>query len=354
MRSLTPLPSTDLRFALQADRVPDLPFLGPTIRGMLGHGLRRVACGHGGEASSVARCPAGARCAYARIFEGASERLRLVDGAEAASPPPPMVIEVAGPDATDPHRVEFCVRLFGTAIRDASAVVEAVAERQSAGLGARGNWFELISLERSDENALKGAGESGSMTILDALDSVGPAEIQAVRFDLHSPTSIRGRSGCASLIDPIALVHAARRRDWFMRRVHGLEDHGSIGSARAPSAPDPASFHVTAECASVFKLSRRCGRQGGAMPMQGVVGSIVIEGAWKREPWLVDVERLHIGKYAAFGFGAVSVTALTEPPTASMSPPRDDPACAIAVEPDCWCDAPERSGCGDQRWKEGC
>jgi hypothetical protein len=58
----------------------------------------------------------------------------------------------------------------------------------------------------------------------------------------------------------------------------------------------------------LWQMRRRSGRQRRAVPMEGLLGSATIEGPWSRERWIGDVGRLHLGKYAAFGFGQVALS----------------------------------------------
>lgn len=286
------LPSVNLRFRIRVDVEPSLDFLGPTARGMLGHGLRQVACSHGSRSES--RCPAGATCAYARLFEGATPRSTLVAGPDGLTPPAPMVLEFDAPFGGSPKAedgtIGFCVRVFGSAIDDAHHVIEAVAARQRFGFGAASRGFELVSLCRESfiEPQYAARFEAGPLT-----------------FDFLTPLSLRNGQRAERSIDALRLVAAARRRDWVMRVLYGHDD--AAAELGPPRSSGEHRFMLVAQATRRWTMSRRSGRQSRAVPMEGLLGRTVLSGDWSHEAWLHSLERLHLGKYAIFGFGRVHV-----------------------------------------------
>ena len=286
------LPSVDLRFRIRVDVEPELEFLGPTVRGLLGHGLRQVACTHGGHGSE--RCAAGARCAYARLFEGATARSALVPGPDGLTPPAPLVVELDAPFAARPvaedGTIGFCVRVFGSAILDADHIIEAVAARQRSGFGARSSRYDLVSLRREDSTQA---------------DSVQLRDRGEVIFDFLTPLSLRHGQRPEQSIDANRLVEAARRRDWVMRVLYGHDDEAAAMGPPGPTVD--GDFTMVAQTTRRWAMSRRSGRQSRAVPMEGLLGRVVLAGDWRKEQWLPTIERLHVGKYAIFGFGRARV-----------------------------------------------
>jgi hypothetical protein len=288
----TALPSVDLRFRIRVDVEPELEFLGPTARGLLGHGLRQVACSHGSKAD--ARCPAGAACAYARLFEGATPRSALAPGPDGLTPPAPMVLEFdapfGGPSTAEDGTIGFCVRVFGSAIDDAHHVIEAVAARQRFGFGAASRQFELVSMCR----------ESFVQPEQPTRFGAGPLVL-----DFLTPLSLRHGQRADRSVDVHRMVDAARRRDWLMRVLYGHDD--AAAELGPPSASCDAGFSMVAQTTRRWTMSRRSGRQSRSVPMEGLLGRAVLSGDWQLEAWLHSLERLHLGKYAIFGFGRVRV-----------------------------------------------
>ncbi len=289
------LPSIDLRFRIQVDRPPELDFLGPTVRGLLGHGLRQVACGHGDN--EAGRCVCGVACAYARLFEGASQRRALLHEPDGFTPPPPMVIEIDTPFAANPIAADgtigFCVRVFGRAIEDADRVIDAVVARQRHGFGARSQSYELVELRREV------TGDDDT----DASDTSAFGSELTLHF--LTPLSLRQGQCAQRQINPVRLVDAARRRDWLMRVLYGLDD-----SPMADGVPPPVgdnAFQVVTDLTHRWSMARRSGRQSRAVPMEGLLGCAIVSGNWQQEAWLARVGRLHLGKYAIFGFGQTRV-----------------------------------------------
>lgn len=315
---LSPLPSLDVRFELAVDRPPELEFLGPTVRGMLGHGLRHSFCGHRTDASG--RCAAGHACTYARLFEGASSRLVGLPLPPGFTPPAPMVLEVdqvaarrASP-CRDDGLVKFVVRLFGAAIADADALTEAVSSRQRHGLGAVSRRFDLMACSACNATSGDTAGAHGCVP-----------DGSEVEFQFITPMSLRHGQRMQVRVNPSLLIAAARRRSWLMRALHGSAtdhpegqmmrgvDHAalpwSVGEARIHASETDTRFFVSHEDTYLWRMRRRSGRQRQVVPMEGLRGSVSIVGPWANEQWLADVERLHVGKHTSFGFGQVTVQA---------------------------------------------
>lgn len=286
------LPSVDLRFRIRVDVEPELEFLGPTVRGLLGHGLRQVACTHGGSGSE--RCAAGALCAYARLFEGATTRSALVPGPDGLTPPAPLVVELDAPFAARPvaddGTIGFCIRVFGSAIADADRIIEAVAARQRCGFGARSSRYEVVSLCREDSTQSRPACD---------------VEQGEVIFDFLTPLSLRHGQRPEHSIAVSRFVDAARRRDWVMRVLYGHDDQAAAMGPPCPVAD--GDFTQVAQSTRRWSMTRRSGRQPRAVPMEGLLGRLVLAGDWRKEHWLSAVERLHVGKYAIFGFGRARV-----------------------------------------------
>lgn len=304
---LLPLPSLDVRFELAVDRPPELEFLGPTVRGMLGHGLRHSFCGHRTDASG--RCAAGHACTYARLFEGASSRLAGLPLPPGFTPPAPMVLEVDQVAARrvspcrDAGIVKFVVRLFGAAVSDADALIKAVSSRQRHGLGALSRRFDLMACSACNATSGDTAGAHGCVP-----------DGSEVEFQFITPMSLRHGQRMQARVNPSLLIAAVRRRDWLMRALHGsatglLESAGEFGIAVSEA---DTRFFVSHEDTHLWRMRRRSGRQHKVVPMEGLRGSVNIVGPWANERWLADVERLHVGKHTSFGFGQVTVRARSQ------------------------------------------
>lgn len=288
----------DLDLALHLPRGGlSVDFLGPTLRGLLGYGLRETACTHGSDRSGRCSCPE--RCAYAHLFEGT-----VPDSlASYATVPQPFRLIVDAPGAPrEPDTVRFTVRLFGQrAIALAPLVVDAIDARRHHGIGSRESAYELRHAELSpSRRCVIGAA------------TADPRSAQTIDFRLVTPTLLRKSQRAAETITAEDLIHAGRTRAWLLACSYG---EGALAMPTR-TVTGTSDFGVTEVSIAQWRIRRHSGRQHRAIDLSGVFGRCAVTGDWSNEHWwLRHAVELGIGKYTSFGLGSVECSARTEPCT---------------------------------------
>lgn len=359
---LASLPLTELTFHLRprtAGRLP--PFLGPTLRGTLGHALRLSACPMQcgtGEQHGTPECFHAGLCAYATIFDpprppGAGDVMRSY---VMLSPP----LAAGGhTDLSPGHTLAFGLRLFGPALRHIPAVIGAVARMGRLGLGAPSfegesdpGAREAFAIEavrhlappahpadRAEADALVErmvAWESGRLPFdLEAVTDPSGAEIwtpgagapaQPVAFalgDADPPavtdalrvrlvTPLRLEFGKKVEMHPTGrtLVRATLLRLENLSQSYFGTGHGIL----VRDLLDAASTLETQESGlePVQSLERYSPHRGHTLPLGGVVGHLDLHGAALHDlAWILRLaEILHLGSDTVQGLGRVELVPL--------------------------------------------
>jgi hypothetical protein len=322
----------DLDIGLRLPRAGlEVEFLGPTLRGLLGYGLRQVACGHASGPDGHCACPA--RCDYAYLFEGAHPAPpRALLGRAATLPQPFRLVLPELRAARDPHAVRFTVRLFGSrAISLAPRVIDAIDARRQHGIGAREARFELDTATVGPTRHLWfGTGNT-------------PPDDLEVRF--VTPTmltrSIGNRRGpgasAAPAIAAADLMAAGRARAWLLAHAYGRDaaclpdPRGPMGISGAPTIMAEDNMAL-----SRWRIRRRSGRQQRAVDLAGVVGQCRLHADWSTERWWLGVAgELGVGRHTSFGLGQIHLPQVTRLEVASVraSQPDAGPRAARARQP---------------------
>ena len=170
---LAALPLTELHFTLQprvAGRLP--PFIGPALRGALGHALRLAACpmqcqpAQAGDGAPD--CLHGAVCAYATLFDPPHAPGTSAPARPFVLLPPP--IDPAGTRLGPDAPLQFGLRLFGPAVRHVPGVIAAVARLGRLGLG------------NSESEAPRDAAEREAVAV-EAVRRLAPPQTDSDRFE---------------------------------------------------------------------------------------------------------------------------------------------------------------------------
>ena len=298
---LPQLSTTDLAFTLTTSGGPlGLEFLGPTLRGLFGYGLRAVACPHASDQNG--RCCAPDCCDYAHLFEGIPPPSLGTHRNEYTAVPQPFVLLVDPPRSVAsapnaPPVIKFVLRLFGDrAIALTPSVIRAVESRTKVGIGPQRAAFRVSHVEQAAPQSIP----VGAPLLLSqhAPDSVA-------RLDFLTPLSLR--HGGKAITNPTAadLVESGRRRLWLLARCYG--------DAAATHIPMPAPgakavFRTREAEWKPWRIVRHSGRQHCAVGLGGVLGHIVIAGPWQHEQWwLQTCHIVGVGRCGTFGFGRVDV-----------------------------------------------
>jgi len=319
------LPALDLRFNLRVEGLaPDLPFLGPTVRGLLGYGLRQRCCGH--AALDDGRCAMGDACAYSFLFEGPLQR-RLHDaGISVDALPQPFVLLVPSPAGRhEPMRhISFGIRLLGMATALAPEVVAAIRCRERYGFGARSLGYTLTSVSADgvpiwnrqndpsvdalEDAARRVAARSGGESATE--HPIAPG-ISTLLWRFHTPVALEeSRSDHVNVA--AVLLNSAARRAWMLEQAYSPN---RLLQRSLPTRIDGHGFVVREARLSPFQFERRSTRHGRLVRLSGLVGSVAIEGPWRlHAQTLAAIRRYGVGQSTSFGFGRVEFEA--EPTTA--------------------------------------
>ncbi len=333
------LPYLDLHFRLRVHGpVPDLPFLGPTVRGLLGYGLRQTCCGHDADARGA--CRLGESCTYAYLFEGPLQLRDSMRRLTLDALPQPFLPLVDPPDrdrgmpaqagaAVDAQTVRFGIRLIGTACELAPAVIDAIAARERFGFGAR-SWRYTVEAA-GPRHATTASTGSRATPAPSALPSGGAA----LRLSFVTPTALTGTTSRHDLLGA-ALIDSAAARLWLLEQAYG------VGGPRRsiPRAASPADFRTISVATRPWSLTRRSTRHGRVTRLEGAVGEAIVEGPWHRHSTLLAaIERYGVGRNITFGFGRIRTEVLrseTNGRHSAAQPQRDAGSLARAARLPRW------------------
>lgn len=289
----------DLDIALQLPRGGlSVDFIGPTLRGLIGYGLRQVACPHGSDAHG--RCPCPAHCDYAHLFEGTPPAHAL---AGYSTVPQPLRLIVDAPGAPrDPDSLRFTVRLFGhRAIALAPLVIDAIEARSRHGIGSCESAYRLQQAELG----------RARRCLIDPT-AVGSRSTRTIDFRFVTPTMLRRTQRAIEAVSAEDILHAGRTRAWLLACSYG---EGLPTRPMQSTTGDRVPQLVDASIAP-WRIRRHSGRQHRAIDLSGVLGRCSLAGDWSSELWwLRHAAELGIGKYTSFGLGSVECDAQPDPCT---------------------------------------
>ncbi len=283
-------------------------FKGSTLRGGLGHALKRIACAL--RRQNCHGCLLEANCAYAFLFE-----TRLCKGEFLTTPSRPHPYVLIAPDTPKRYWAEdeefsFGVTLFGPALHFLPHLVFAVQEMGKSGIGKgarEGNGrFLLESVRHGNAEIYKGG----------ILDTSQPAP--QLRLSLEEPEAERIVLTCQA---PVRLKHNNRFQADLpfhlviraaLRRISTLEASYGEGEPRLDYKGLSARA-TNVRCISAEgqweEIERYSNRQKRSMLIGGVKGRMVYQGQGLGEflPVLRYSEAVHLGKQTSFGLGRIHI-----------------------------------------------
>ncbi len=318
------------RVTLVAEQPARLPaFPGPTLRGGLGHVLRRLVC--------VTRLPAcdacmlRHTCAYPVLYQPYAPPDHPAQ-ARYARMPPPFVLRVPL-DATPRLRGErlpplelaegdalrFELVLLGPANRHAPYYIYALMQLARRGIGRPGQRFRLEQVE-----ALRGQQATpvyrGEDTV--NLPPAEPLSALLARFRLPDGGRLRLRFPVPLRLDlnghlvyPVEFVDLVRAlvQRWRAFQVCYGPLGGNLDEEAARALVERArAVRRAADHTRWLDLSRYSTRQKARLKIGGAVGEVTYEfdGAWRPfAPLLAFGQLLHAGKLTSMGFGRLEVLA---------------------------------------------
>lgn len=320
------LPLSRCRFTLVAEAPATLPpFPGPTLRGALGHTLRRLVCAT--RLPACAPCPLRFSCAYPLLFEPFAPPDHPA-ASRYARPPTPFTLEVPfHPEPFQKSRelrpltiapgetLTFGITLIGPARDHLPYYVYAVMKMASKGLGGSHQPFRLLRAELLTPEGPHPIYEEGKAFVEHPPASVTPLRIPSLsspRIAIHFPTPIRLDLG-KDLIYPIEFHHLIQA---ISHRAMALEaGYGLLNGFR----PDPRLSEAARSVRRVedhtrwLDLRRYSTRQKTPMHIGGAVGIVIYESTEDLQPFaplLALGELLHVGKLASMGLGRMEVRAV--------------------------------------------
>ena len=283
---------------------PPEAFLGSAWRGAFGHALKHAVCVTGER--ECRGCGHYRTCAYPYIFEtppppGASKMRRY----PAAPHPFVLVLPMAGMEVRGGGSACIGLNLFGDAIAMLAHVIVALERAGEHGVGPGRARYRLLRVEQRHAGKWTSIFERGGTLVpIEALSPAIPPVSAHVRLGAETPLRLKreGRVVGAGDLRFADLFSSLLRRISMLTYFHTetpleVDFRGLVDAARAT--------RLTRTRLAWRDGIRRSSRQGRAMPMGGVVGTMdldrnSIEPFWA---YLWLAQWTHVGHMASMGLG---------------------------------------------------
>lgn len=288
-----------------------------TFRGALGTALRHRVCVTGYE--TCGGCPQILHCSYGLLWHPPMPAdVRIPRRAE--SPPKPYVIEAAGAgrprSVARGDRLALRLKLFGDVRNHVPHFIMAARDAAAGGLGARLLRFALVAASSVDRDghAVRLWTERDGFHRYNELQQILVAQWphvpgrNRVRLSLETPLALKHEGVVASRFHPdVFTARLGERLDLLSLYFEGRETVWDFMALRALSREARVIHHDVRP----DSFTRDAARQSRRVPMEGLVGELVLEDVHPRvlSLWRC-AEHIHVGKNAAFGFGKVRVEVL--------------------------------------------
>ncbi len=284
------------------------PFKGSTVRGLLGHALRRVVCAL--KHQECPDCLLRHDCLYARMFGLPPPTEKAA--ANASAEPHPFVLEPPLEDKTVYHpgdAITIGLILFGEINRKLPYFIYAFDEMGKIGMGKRvGGHRGRFTLRRVEwqKTPIYEDGK-GEIHLPESLPSLGLAEPQGNRTRNHlgislvTPLRFKHNGHLEDELSFEQFVRLALRRSSNLLGTYGdgdprLDYRGLIQRA--------AEVRTEMSQLKWKDLERYSMRQNRRIPLGGIVGRVCYSGELNEFwPLLNFVMRTNLGKNTSFGLG---------------------------------------------------
>ncbi len=299
-------PAQRYRFRFRAEEPIHLPgYAGSAWRGLLGHGLRRVACVT--RADDCGGCPLAGNCVYERVFE-------TREGGGSAPHPFVLQVETAGERPVPAGSIlQLGMTLLGPHRQTLPYLAQALEVAGRRGLGrTRGGRFRLEGLHREDglgtERWLEQKGGECAPPA-----EPPPAPARAV-VELLTPLRMKEKGHLVGTGEFTA-GHFLRQ---LWRRLRGLERHCADSGADL-HLPMPAlrADQVRLDGARLNwrDWERYSSRQNRRLKMGGLLGHWSLSGEGLRQWWplLWYGQWVHIGRGTSLGLGRYRIAVPAAP-----------------------------------------
>ncbi len=273
-----------------------IEYLGPTLRGALGHVLLRQVCRRDARCGS---CELQQSCAYPVVFEGRPSPDRQVMRRYDRVPQPFVLrLPIPSPQLAETRSLRFCVRVFGEARQWLPDLAECLEIIGGTGLGRDRIRFDI--LEMRPRTLLRTDSSLGSGPGLDPAPRDG-----VIRWRFRTPLHLSDRVERGDMpLDALSLILAGRRRWHLLTSLFGR-----VADGPQPPRLERDCFQTLDSQIEPWSITRFSGRQKRSVPLRGVTGSMTISGPWSQAgDWMRTVRATHLGKHGSFGFGAVDWT----------------------------------------------
>ncbi|WP_379165644.1 CRISPR system precrRNA processing endoribonuclease RAMP protein Cas6 [Paenibacillus roseus] len=275
------------------------PYLGSTIRGVLGHCIRSFVCPHPEVKCHL--CTISADCAYAQNFCSPGNEAGAVN---------PYVLRALTRDKADWNPMDTCqfdITLIGKSSEQAGLFIDALQEMQSRGWGASRLPFELQQITNPVQNTL--IWNSGKLWMRNC-------QPRPMSFPER-----RGRSAVIRFESPVRILVSRQLRHQLsfadliqsLSRRIALLSHAYTGYQlqwdEEAMMADARRIQAVAESWRPVDFSRYSMTRGGKLDLPAIIGWARYEGDLTPFSQLLAAgELLHVGKNATIGFGNYQVS----------------------------------------------
>lgn len=280
-------------------------FKGSTLRGGLGHALKRVVCAL--RRKSCGDCLLAPGCAYTFLFEADK------NGDAQSRRPHPYLL--SAPE--DPRRhwragdqLDFTLTLFGKANDYLPHLVYAFKELGEAGLGKKQQSNGRLLLQKVSMgqhpvwqgDKLQPPPQLPELTLTPAL----PGPLTSLALRCHTPLRLKYENHLQHSLPFHLLIRAALRRISSLEAAYGDGEPALDYKGLAARAAD---VKVAGGDCRWREIRRYSSRQKKEMLIGGMEGEMHYRGDDLSEflPLLRYCEQVHLGKQTTFGLGRISV-----------------------------------------------
>lgn len=292
-------------------------FKGSTLRGGLGHALRRVACAL--RRQDCGDCLLRASCAYAVLFEVKANPTghELAAGGRPHMAQRPLPYVLIPPDDEkrswqEGERFSFGLILLGPAIQYLPHLVFAVQEMGKTGLGKghrNGDGrFQLEAVHQGETPIFDGRTLNSSLPPTElGLCPVASPGASEITLTCQTPLRLKQDNQLQDGLPFHLLIRAALRRISSLEASYG--GHGEPALDYRGLVARAGSVAMIRSTCSWTDIERYSNRQRAAMLMGGITGGISYRGGDLTEfvPLLRYCEVVHLGKQTSFGLGRIRV-----------------------------------------------
>lgn len=262
------------------------PFLGSTLRGVIGQTLRQDPE------------------AYNHLYNN-----RVLNGNQQDTVNPYIIRPPKNETGIYPEgeKLTFHAILFGEAVKYTPQLISAIEGIGKLGLGAARYPFKLDKITHPfDQRVIWESGDFHEIAVRSmVLPYYSLPSVERVRLKTITPLRIRRKGKLLEYIDfPTIVRNIAHRIERIGERYGGWIDDQESQRIQALSS----EISVVNEEWKLVTMNRYSNRTGEKMDFSGLMGEMCFEGPLTPfVPWLYAAQILHIGRNTTFGMGQIKV-----------------------------------------------